>query len=123
MLVKFLLEKPTRFNTKKAFADLNNKLNKNKKFTKKQKLIKIRDTINKSQNVSINNLKDSQKTLNKWWKDRYLPGQTTVMGRKYLKSKIKEGVNLITKRTIEHQTKINFLDKLIRREREHGTSN
>ena len=122
MLVKFLLEKPTRFNTKKAFADLNNKLNKNKKFTKKQKLIKIRDTINKSQNVSMNNLKDSQKTLNKWWKERYLPRETTLMGRKYLKSKIKEGVNLIKKRTIEHKTKINFLDNLIR-EGNNGTSN
>ena len=108
MLVKFLLEKPTRFNTKKAFADLNNKLNKNKKFTKKQKLIKIRDTINKSQNVSMNNLKDSQKTLNKWWKDRYLPGQTTAMGRKYLKSKIKEGVNLIKKELLNIKQKLNF---------------
>tara|TARA_R100001530_G_scaffold127641_1_gene96935 strand:- start:236 stop:604 length:369 start_codon:yes stop_codon:yes gene_type:complete len=114
MLAKLLLIKPIRFYTNKAFKGLNNKLNKDIKFTKKQKLIKIRDTILKHNKINLNNLMNHQKTLNKWWKDRYLPGETTSWGRKFLKKNIKEGVILIKKRTIENKEQIKILDDKIK---------
>jgi len=116
MLSKLLLTKPVRFATKKAFKDLNNKLNKDIKFTKKQKLIKIRDTILKHKKIGLNNLMDHQKTLNKWWKNRYLPGETTSWGRKFLKKNINKGVILIKKRTIEDKEQIKILDDKIKEE-------
>ena len=114
MLAKLLLTKPIRFHTKKAFKGLNNKLNKDIKFTKKQKLIKIRDTILKHYKISLGNLTDHQKTLDKWWKDRHLPRETTVMGRKLLKGWKKEGEVQIKKRTIEYKENIKILDNKIK---------
>ena len=61
MLARLLLTKPVRHATKKAFKALKNKLNKNIKFTKKQKLIKIRDTVQQNNKIGVTNLKDHQK--------------------------------------------------------------
>ena len=116
MLSKLLLTKPIRFYTREAFKGLKNKLNKDIKFTKKQKLIKIRDTILKHNKSNLNNLIDHQKTLNKWWEDRYLPGETTPWGRKFLKKNIKSGVLIIKKRTIENKEQIKILDDKIKEE-------
>ena len=115
MLSKLLLTKPIRFCTREAFKGLKNKLNKDIKFTQKQKLIKIRDTILKHHKMNLFNLKDHQNTLNKWWEDRYLPRQTTVMGRKLLKGWKKEGEVLIKKRTIEYKENIKILDDKIKK--------
>ena len=114
MLAKLLLTEPIRFHTRKAFKGLKNKLNKDIKFTKKQKLIKIRDTILKHYKISLGNLTDHQKTLDKWWKDRHLPRETTVMGRKLLKGWKKEGEVQIKKRTIEYKENIKILDNKIK---------
>ena len=114
MLAKLLLTKPIRFHTKKAFKGLNNKLNKDIKFTKKQKLIKIRDTILKHYKLSLFNQKNHQKTLDKWWKDRHLPGETTVMGRKLLKGWKKKGEVHIKKLMIEYKENMKILDNKIK---------
>tara|TARA_R110002051_G_scaffold313402_1_gene389472 strand:- start:426 stop:782 length:357 start_codon:yes stop_codon:yes gene_type:complete len=115
MLSKFLLEnKHRKFIVKKALKSLNNKLNKNINFSKMQKLIKIRDSIIKNNNQSLNNLLDHQKTLNTWWKNRFKKGETSVMGRKYLKQSRKDGVALIKKRTIEYNKIKKTLDNLIK---------
>jgi len=113
MLAKLLLTKPIRFHTRKAFKGLKNKLNKDIKFTKKQKLIKIRDTILKHYKISLGNLTDHQKTLDKWWKDRHLPGETTVMGRKFLKGWKKKGEVYIKKTMIEYKENMKILDNKI----------
>ena len=115
MLSKFLLkDKRRKFITKKSLKSLNNKLNKNINFSKMQKLIKIRDSIVNHNKQSLYNLLDAQKTLDTWWKDRFKKGQTTVMGRKFLKQKRKDGVVLIKKRTIEYNKVKNTLDNFIK---------
>ncbi len=115
MLSKFLLEnKHRKFIVKKSLKSLNNKLNKNINFSKMQKLIKIRDSIIKNNNQSLNNLLDHQKTLNTWWKNRFKKGETSVMGRKYLKQSRKDGVVLIKKRTIEYNEVKKTLDNFIK---------
>ena len=115
MIVKFLLEnKHRKFIVKNALKSLNNKLNKDINFSKMQKLIKIRDSIVKHNNQSLNNLLESQKTLDTWWKNRFKKGETSVCGRKYLKQSRKDGVTLIKKRTIEYNKTQKILDNLIK---------
>ena len=120
MLARLLLTKPVRHATKQAFKALKNKLNKNIKFTKKQKLIKIRDTVQQNNKIGVTNLKDHQKTLNKWWIDRYLPGETTVMGRKGLKKDIKRGEMYLKKTINENQAIMKTLDDKIKTMKRYG---
>ena len=87
---------------------------------KKQKLIKIRDTVQQNNKIGVTNLKDHQKTLNKWWKDRYLPGETTVMGRKGLKKDIKRGEMYLKKRINENQAIMKTLDDKIKTMKRYG---
>ncbi len=112
-ITKILLSKPARFAAKRAYKALRNKLNKNTVFTKKQKLIKYRDTLKKSQDTSVKNLKEALGTYKGWWKDRFKPGETTAQGRKYLKENIESTTNLIKNRSKTYMENVKTLDDKI----------